>query len=82
MEISPANTARAAVSRRNSAVFGVAIRLTVANDIVAMMAETATTSWRDGTKDGKSQQANRRGIEGGLGRHTGDLRVGHALRDQ
>ena len=31
----------------NSDVFGAAIRLTVANDIVAMTAETATTSWRD-----------------------------------
>ena len=45
--ISPASTASAAVSKMNSGVSGAAIRLTVANDIVAMMAETATTSWRE-----------------------------------
>ncbi len=42
--ISPASTASAAVSRMNSGVSGAAIRLTVANDIVAIIADTATTS--------------------------------------
>lgn len=40
----PKMMARAAVSRINSGVFGAAIRLTVANDIVAMIAEIATTN--------------------------------------
>ena len=46
-ETSPASNARAAVITMNSVVFGSTIRLTVANEIVAMAAETATTSWRE-----------------------------------
>jgi len=41
----------------NSGVSGVAIRLTVANDIVAMIAETATTSWREVPKMEKASRS-------------------------
>ena len=56
IEINPASTARAAVSTMNSGVFGAAIRLTVANDIVAMIAETATTNWREVPKMAKASR--------------------------
>ena len=55
-EISPTSTARAAVNTMNSDVLGAASSLTVANDIVAMADDTATTSWREVPKMANSSK--------------------------
>ena len=54
IETNPVSTAKAAVSMMNSVVFGVAISLTVANDIAAIADDTATTSCRDVPKTANS----------------------------